>query len=83
MLLPLYQDATPQRLKTRSFGKSGGAGGGVSAFQPCGLYLGRGQILQQFRGEGPGEKFASQDGTQGFGHDGLLLHRAVIFQGQD
>lgn len=49
----------------------------------CVLYLRRGQILQRLRSEGPGEKFASQDGTQVFGHDGLLIHRAVIFQGQD
>lgn len=85
VLLPLYQDATPQRLKPRSFGTSETTGGcwvgGVGGFGV--LYLRRGQILQRLRSEGPGEKFASQDGAQVFGHDGLLLHRAVIFQGQD
>lgn len=86
MLLSLYQDATPQLLEPRSFGKSevtGGSWGGGSVCSSCVLYLRRGQILQRLRSEGPGEKFASQDGTQVFGHDGLLLHRAVIFQRQD
>lgn len=87
VLLPLYQDATPQRLEPRSFGKSEMTGGswegGGSVCSSCVPYLRRGQILQPLRSEGPGEKFASQDGAQVFGHDGLLLHRAVIFQGQD
>lgn len=64
-------------------GGSWGEGRGGWECSSCVLYLRRGQILQRLRSEGPGEKLGSQDGTQVFGHDGLLLHGAVIFQGQD
>lgn len=47
------------------------------------LNLRRRQIFQGLRTEGLGEKFAAQDGAEVFGHDSLLLHRAVILQGQD
>lgn len=59
-------------------GKEAFGGGHLGA-----LYLRRGQIFQWLRTQGPREELTTEDATQVFGHDGLLLHRAVIFQGQD
>lgn len=63
--------------------KEGQGGAQREKVRLCARYLRRGQILQWLRGQRPREKFTSEDAAQVFGHHGLLLHRAVIFQGQD
>lgn len=46
-------------------------------------YLRGRQILQRLRTEGLSEESAAQDGVEVSGHDCLLLHGAVVLQGQD
>lgn len=43
-------------------------------------YLRRGQVLQGLVAEGHGEQPLAQDGAQVSGHDGLLLHGAMVLQ---
>ena len=54
----------------------------LSELEKC-PYLWRGQAVRIQTSERLGEELVSQDGSQLLSHDCLLLHRAVVLQGQD